>query len=219
MSPRTKIIIGYIGVGIAAALLTAAVVWALMSTRLEREIDRADSAVEQVRELEERMAALDDDRTPPRADTPASGQEPTAVPAGTSTPKDSGSAERQFCFVRSGLWEGSTALLTVDYAEILSGAEAAAAATAHGEESPPPNDYYIVNDNPKLREFPIDTAMTVKVVSQPGGGVVTEGYGMAFGTWYDVLCGMSTDDFVADRPYWITIEGGTIVAIEEQFLP
>ncbi|MHB9004131.1 MAG: hypothetical protein ACYC6C_08705 [Coriobacteriia bacterium] len=218
MSPRTRIIAGYIGVGIAAALLTAAVVWALMSTRLEEETNRADSALDQVHDLENEIAALRqaDDAAP--AEVPALSQEPTSVPADTATPTDTAS-ERQFCFIKNGKWEGQTARLTVDYAQILGGAEAATAATAHGDESPPPNDYYIVNDNTKLREFPVDTKLTVSVVSQPGGGVVTEGYGMPFGQWYDVLSGMSANDFVTGRPYWITIKGGTIVAIQEQFLP
>lgn len=218
MSPRTKIIVGYIGVGIAAALLTAAVVWALMSARLEEQTERTDSALDQVHDLEDELAAFGKADAAGSTDVPVISQEATSIPAGTATQAGTES-ERQFCFVRSGTREGSGAVLTVDFAEILGGAEAAAAATAHGDESPPPNDYYIVNDNPKLREFPVDTKLTVSVVSQPGGGVVTEGYGMPFGQWYDVLSGMSADDFVTGRPYWITIKGGTIVAIQEQFLP
>lgn len=220
MNPRTKIVLGYIGIGVAAALLTGAVVWALMSARLEAESERADSALEQVDDLEAQVAAASAESTGAQ-DTPSSqpeSDEPTAT-ADAPAQASAESTERRFCFVKSVRWEGATALVTVDYAEILNGDAAAAAATAHGDESPPPNDYYIVNDNPKLREFPADKNLTVKVVSQSGGGVVTEGYGMALGAWCDVLAGMSADDFVTNRPYWITIKKSTIVALEEQFLP
>lgn len=219
MSPRTKIVLGYIGIGIAAALLTAAVVWAWMSARLEAESERADSALEQVHDLEAQVVSLGERAA--AEDTPTAQPESNEPTGTTENPAQASTApgERQFCFVRSVRWEGATALVTVDYAEILGGAEAAAAATAHGDESPPPNDYYIVNDNPKLREFPAQSNMTVKVVSQSGGGVVTEGYSMPLGAWCDVLAGMSADDFVKGRPYWITVKNGTIVALEEQFLP
>jgi hypothetical protein len=56
------------------------------------------------------------------------------------------------------------ATLTFDLAEFLTGEAAAQAAAEHGDESPPPNDYYIVNDNPKLRTMPIAPDATIQAI-------------------------------------------------------
>jgi len=221
MARNTKIIVGYVGVGIAAALIAGAGVWAVMSSQLADARKSGDSALEAVSSLEAKVASLTASLESAEAsavvatdDTSADEDTSTVTPA---KPKPA-TSERRFCFMRSGAWEGPTPNLTVDYAEILEGDDAAAAATAHGSESPPPNGYFIVNDNPKLRTFPADPNMKVRVAST-AGGVEPAGHMMSFGQWYDVLIGMSADNFVKDRPYWITIKGDTITAIEEQYLP
>ncbi|MDO8987379.1 MAG: hypothetical protein Q7V14_04060 [Coriobacteriia bacterium] len=220
MDKQMKLILGYVGVGVATALVAGAAMWALTSSRIEQAQNQGQAAEERVTSLESKVdslsAALAQAQTDsePAADTSTddSATEPES-PADTATKPAS---DRQFCFIRSGTWEGATPYLTVDYAEMLSGAAAAAAATAHGSESPPPNDNYIVNDTTKLRSLAANPKMNVKVTSS-GGGIDPDT--MAFGQWYDVLVGMSADNFVKDRPYWITIKNGTITAIEEQYLP
>ncbi|MBU4556994.1 MAG: hypothetical protein KJ747_09000 [Actinobacteria bacterium] len=220
MDKQTKLILGYVGVGVATALVAGAAVWALTSPRLEEAQNQGQAAEERVTSLESKVdslsAALAEAQTDsqPVADASTDDAAADGETATDSTTKPT--SDRQFCFIRSGKWETATPYLTVDYAEMLSGAAAVAAAAAHGSESPPPNDYYIVNDNAKLRSLPADPKMNVKVTSS-GGGV--DPNTMGFGQWYDVLVGMSGDNFVKDRPYWITIKNGTITAIEEQYLP
>lgn len=221
MDSKTKVIVGYIGVGLAAALIAGAAVWAIMSARVSDAERSGEAAEERIERLESQVASMTASLSSAEASLAARSEElkatePTAATTG-KTPATSDVA-RQFCFMRGGTWEGSTPYLSVDYAELLSGDEAAAAATAHGSESPPPNDYYIVNDNPKLRSIPADPNMTVKAITK-SDGMVSGGYSIAFGQWFDVLIGMSGDDFVKDRPYWITVKDGTITAIEEQYLP
>ena len=220
MNPQTKTILGYVGIGIAAALITAAAVWAVMNARVQDEVARVDAALEQVADLESEVDSLSASLAAAESDVPSAASTATAATTATagSTGADTATSEKQFCFMMGGTWEGETPVLAVDYAQMLSGTEAAAAATADGAESPPPNDYYIVNDNPKIREFPADKTMVVKVTSKDDG-VEPQGYDMPFGQWYDILTGGSGSDFVRNAPYWITIEDGTIVAIEEQFLP
>lgn len=221
MERNTKVVLGYVGVGIAAALIAGAAVWAVLASQLEDARSTGDSALEQVTDLEAQVASLTASLNSAEASAIAAAdstaQEETA-PVAPAKPTGSTSTQKQFCFMRSGTWDGPTPQLTVDYAEILEGDEAAAAATAHGSESPPPNGYFIVNDNPKLRTFPADPGMKVKVASK-AGGIEPAGYTMGFGQWFDVLIGMSSDNFVKDRPYWITLENGKITAIEEQYLP
>jgi len=112
-----------------------------------------------------------------------------------------------------------TTLLVVDFAQMLTGDEAAAAAGAAGEESPPPNDYFIVNENALVRACRVDTTMNVSLTSS-STGVQPEGYEVAFSVWQDMFTGVTADAaFLRDVPYWVTIEGGVITAIEEQYLP
>ena len=56
--------------------------------------------------------------------------------------------------------------LSFDRALFLTGDAANKAAAAHGDETPVPNDYYIVNDNKLLRTVVLSTA--VKVVGSLG---------------------------------------------------
>ena len=114
--------------------------------------------------------------------------------------------------------------VTFDLAYFYTGDEATEQAEAHGDEAPPPNDYYIVNDNPKLRELPIaddvrisvfdwnnccdtqviiDVATFAEVMANPSGFIEMDG-----ALYYGVL-----------SPYWLTLEGGVVTGIEEQYLP
>jgi hypothetical protein len=205
------------------AFISGLVVWAAMNGRLSDAEQRAELAEERVSELESEVDALTTSLEAEENTADNDGDEETALDVeGASQDDGNGAAEeagRFFCYMMSATWEGDQPELTVDYAQMLTGAEAAAAATAAGDESPPPNDYYIVNQNPKLRTFPADAGMTVRMTST-AEGTQPEGYDMPFGQWYDAFSGMSGSfPAIRDVPYWITIENGTIVMIEEQYLP
>ena len=93
--------------------------------------------------------------TPPAARRPAPSpatakpaSRPAAGPAATSSGTD-------FGFIRSWYAKGGTFYLRFDRAVLLTGKAADAASAAHGGESPVPNDYYIQNDNPRLRDLAI----------------------------------------------------------------
>ena len=66
-----------------------------------------------------------------------------------------------FGFIRSWTAKTGTFYLRFDRAVLLTGNAADAASAAHGGESPVPNDYYIQNDNPRLREVVIADQATV----------------------------------------------------------
>lgn len=158
--------------------------------------------------------------TPLSTGTPSPGTKPdtgyTTPPPANGTSNEDG---RHFTYFKDVTTVDGSTVLVVDYAQMLTGDEAAAAATAAGEESPPPNDYFIVNENTLLRTFPVDTTINVRLTSKPDG-VQPEGYDVSFGVWQDMFIGMIADaGIVRVVPYWITIEGGVITAIEEQYLP
>jgi hypothetical protein len=115
------------------------------------------------------------------------------------------------------------ATVTYDLAYFLTGDEATQAAKDHGEEAPPPNDYYIVNDNPKLRTVPLAAGARLVLLD--------------WNHCCDRTFNGSLDDFAAAvndgkemtvegniykgriSPYWLIAKDGAIVRIEEMFLP
>jgi eukaryotic-like serine/threonine-protein kinase len=110
-----------------------------------------------------------------------------------------------------------------DLACFYTGDEANEQAAARGEEVPVPNDVYIVNDNPSTRDVPVDPSVELLLIDwnaccETSPGAQLDAFASALGD----------QDFVEIdgfryagglSPYWITIEEGRIVGIEEQFLP
>lgn len=226
---RRRTVVGLVAVAVFAAVITGLVVWVVMNgavTEAEEKVARAEERVEALEsEVQSLTAALavsaDEDADAIDPDDDAEADDEARDDDASPEEADASSAEdgRFFCFMSSARWEGSNPELTVDYAQLLTGDAAADAATAAGDESPPPNDYYIVNENPRLRTFPADPTMTVRMTST-SEGTRPEGYDVPFGEWFDAYSGMS-GYFPAIRsvPYWITVEDGTITLIEEQYLP
>jgi hypothetical protein len=110
-----------------------------------------------------------------------------------------------------------------DLACFYTGDEANEQAAARGDEVPVPNDVYIVNDNPSTRDVPVDPSVELLLIDwnaccETSPGAELDAFASALGE----------QDFVEIdgfryagglSPYWITIEEGRIVGIEEQFLP
>jgi hypothetical protein len=98
--------------------------------------------------------------------------------------------------------------MTFDLIVFLTGDEAKAEFKKRfPSEDGPPNDYFTVNDNPKLRTVQIASGATVKLLDEanPTDPAVAT---------LDQLAANA-----ADRLCWITVASGSIVAIEEQFVP
>lgn len=226
MDAKTKRILGYVGIGLAIALVVGGAVWGLMQSRITAAEDELALTEERLSELDSQVASLtaslepggDDAGEPEDAeDTNGGGSSATPPPSGTESP--SSEDGRHFCYVRSVTNVSGTTEITVDYAQMLTGAEAAAAAAAAGAESPPPNDYWISNVNPMLRTFPVRSGINVKMTST-AAGTDPSGYSVALGQWQDFFVGMSPGmEVVRDVPYWVTIDDGVVIEIAEQYLP
>ena len=97
---------------------------------------------------------------------PSPAQPAQAGPAATTSPGT------DFGFIRSWTAKTGTFYLRFDRAVLLTGKAADDASAAHGGESPVPNDYYIQNDNPRLRDLVIlDQARVVgsqQLTGSPG---------------------------------------------------
>ncbi|PVU82621.1 hypothetical protein DDP54_05965 [Cellulomonas sp. WB94] len=125
---------------------------------------------------------------------------------------------RQAAYVMGTYTAGGTRYLTVDYVQLLTGEAAGTAAAAHGDESPPPNDYYIVNDSSLLRELPLAADVTVRVVTNADGSLDPAGSDLSAVDWVGRITGTDAGRFLSSL-YRLTITDGTVDAIEEQYLP
>lgn len=164
-----------------------------------------------------------DEASPTVSATTTGSDAPSTSPTETSSPTQSPSPSppalpdgRHFVYVKKLHGTPPDATFTFDLAEFLTGEAAAQAAAEHGDESPPPNDYYIVNDNPKLRTMPVAPDVTIQAIDWTNCCELTD---VPYTDWAssltaptDALLGMATQ-------YWITVTDGWIVAIEEQYLP
>lgn len=222
MAGSRQTLIAAIAAGVAAALLAGVGIgWLVRGGEVGR--------------LKERVSDLESGSRQAGSQVDTSTVEPTssvppaeATTRGDTTPADSGASadretptgptERQPGYVKSVVNSAGNWVLTIDYIQFLTGGEAAEAAAAHGDESPPPNDYYIVNDNPKLREFPVQAGIGVIVVTNTDGTSDSAGHAMSVSEWAAALSGAHAEVFKSN-PYWVTVTNGTITAIEAQYVP
>jgi hypothetical protein len=119
-----------------------------------------------------------------------------------------------------GEWFGyvdsaSAEVLEFDLACWFSGDAAALAAAEDGEESPPPNDYYIRNVNPDLREVPVAADAEVMWLPNIGGPDLES---ITYADWIAARYAPGTEDEYKPG-VWLTIADGDIVEIEEQYVP
>jgi hypothetical protein len=149
----------------------------------------------------------------------------TTIPATTTTsptttvpegPSGSGCTPGDATTLPEGEWFGlvvsaSASGIEFDLACMFSGEAAAIAAAEDGEESPPPNDYYVRNDNPLVRFLPVSPA--VEVTWYPTGDPTSE-VTVTFPEW---------DDGVTTRGLffgvWLDVIDGEVLRIREQWVP
>jgi hypothetical protein len=113
---------------------------------------------------------------------------------------------------------GEVASLTTDEIEFdlacwFTGDAAIQAAEEDGEESPPPNDYYVRNANPATRLVPVDAAATV--VWFPEFGDPNSEATIAYADWVGSLG--ERGDFTPG--IWIETTAGEVTTITEQWVP
>lgn len=140
-------------------------------------------------------------------DAPA-GEEPTVTPApGASGAVDLPDDEHPALIKSIDL---SARTLTFDLVQWLTGEEAKVAfqQANPGETEGPPNDYFVVNNNPRLRTYQLAPDAVLKVT--PGGDP-------------NDVQEIALADFASypgrDALFWLTVKGGVITSIEQQWVP
>ncbi|MFZ0624859.1 MAG: hypothetical protein WAN34_00015 [Acidimicrobiia bacterium] len=159
--------------------------------------------------------------TSPTTTQPASATTTTISSTTTLTKPPSDGASGSGCTpgpggLPDGEWygfaeEANEASITFDLACWFSGDAAVLAAAEDGEESPPPNDYYVRNQNPQTREVAVDPGATVVWYLTGDPASETEG---SYSSWLGIR---------QERPWdlglWITVDGGAVTSIQEQWVP
>lgn len=203
-----------IAVAVVASAIGAGTAWLVQARRvddLEARLARAERSIEERDQVAELLAEKYNSAV--SAAATASAAEPTST---TPAKKPSGTVkERQFAFLK----EVSSAKLELvaDYAQFLSGKAAADAATKAGAESPPPNDYFIVNQNPRLRTLQVLPAATVRLTMDDEGLSEPQGFNGSLAQLQKQL--KADPDQQSYRGFWLTIQDGVVLKIEEQFTP
>lgn len=141
------------------------------------------------------------------------------APAATVTPVATATAKKPAAPLADGRWPGFITkvgddTVAMDLVEFLTGDAAAEAwqrKHPESEQDSPDNDYFIVNDNGKLRELPLSPDIQVQVVGAAGPGTEeTIAVSAVTGHFGNLLKGTL---------FWFTVKQGEVTRLEQQFLP
>ncbi|MGZ8620027.1 MAG: hypothetical protein ACXWYE_09005 [Actinomycetota bacterium] len=166
--------------------------------------------------------------TSPWTSSPTASTQPTLSEAPSETPGGSSTLEptpaaldegRHFVLADEVVASGGGHALVLDLGSFLTGDEANEAAAEAGMETPVPDGYYIVNDNPRLRTVPISPDASVRYIpADPCCDLVLGD----LDAWMDAVNGEVMRDMVGEISttwWWVTVRHGSIVAIEQQYFP
>jgi hypothetical protein len=153
----------------------------------------------------------------PAGSPAATTSKPTPAQPATDPARQTATTRRSdFGFLRSWTAKGGTIYLRFDRAILLTGTAADDASAAHGGESPVPNDYYIQNDNPRLRDLAVvDQARVI------GSQQLTGSPGPNPSSLRSLLNFLSEGSpQVAATPFHLTYDAnGLVVRVQEQYVP
>ncbi len=114
--------------------------------------------------------------------------------------------------------------LGFDVVQFLTGQEAIDAWQAAYPDDPegPPNDYFIVNENPRLRTAPVAGDATVMLVrlSEDSDADLDPGTFDELPAYLALSAPAPGDgSALSYSPFWLTIDAGAITGVEEQYVP
>ena len=148
--------------------------------------------------------------------------ETESVDAPVETPSEAGLGDgRHFGFIRSV--DVAERTIEFDLAYWLSGDEADAAYQAAGGTRPVPNDYYVVNENSRLRTLPLSSELGLRLLDwNRCCDTFFDGDLALFAQAIEIQRHVTDDNgrrYAGLSQWWITVQGGVVTAIEEQYAP
>jgi hypothetical protein len=156
------------------------------------------------------------------ASTTSSGSPPTTTLATTDPTQQAPPLEdgRHFGYIKSVEFGPSAATLTFDLAYLLTGDEANKEAARRGYPTPVDNDYFIVNDNPRLRTLALADDVELRLLDWTHCcETFFTGDLQRFAASFErkkYPAGNYKGKFSA---YELTVRDGAVVAIDEHFFP
>lgn len=139
---------------------------------------------------------------------------PTSSPTPTPDPDTDVLTDGRYFVDATTVQDGPPPTVGFDLAYLLTGRQAEQAAADHGDLLE--TDYYVVNDNPLLRELPVSPVIQVTYVPEGACCALQPG---SFEPWAAAINEEIPNDYAGpDAYWWITVRAGEIVRIEEQFL-
>ena len=159
--------------------------------------------------------ASDPSTEPTRTETAQPAEQGSTADPGEPVPEGSG-CEPGPGDLPDGRWFGTVASLTDDEVELdlacwFIGEDAALAAEQDGEESPPPNDYYV-------RDGAADTVV-VPVAPAASALVHPDGSPQGVSGTVDDLVKAGEDRGGYSYSVWIEVSDGAVVSVDEQWVP
>jgi hypothetical protein len=161
---------------------------------------------------------------PDQSASPTNGQPAaTAVPPATKAPAPAGgTTDSQPAMLGNGRHpviiktvDPDRRTITFDLIQLYWGDDATREAAKDHQESPPPNDYYIRNVNPRLRTMPVrtDAPITCNTLTAGYTGSATKNVRLPL----DRLAIVLPHD--GGGLFWITVRHDHVVKIAEQYVP
>ena len=127
---------------------------------------------------------------------------------------------RHFGFIERIYGESATFWIQFDLAQLLVGEEANAAAVEDGVIEPGedvPNDHYVRNENERVRSYPLRDPLEIRVVERECCDLRPLGSAEELYEWYRASDPHGFGG--AGASWWLTVEDGVVVGIEEQYRP
>jgi hypothetical protein len=153
--------------------------------------------------------------------------EPAATsdsPKSTSSSKESADANdvkhQATYIVETGKTSSGGNTITFDYVQFLTGDAAEKAAKAHGQEAE--NDYFVVNDNPKLRTFPVSSSAVIKLHPAEDPSFTRD---FSFSELKTLIAAGSKTYggkhyyWMSEATYYVNVEDGKVTRVENQWVP
>ena len=128
-------------------------------------------------------------------------------------------------FISKVYVQGGKRYVTIDYAQMLTGDAATAAAIAEGFIGPGETldtDYYISNVNPQKRTFEVSGSVAITTSTRwvPGDDMGAACTWAAFKSFWGPASALSSSEkHLHQVPWWIERDGPLVVKLDEQYLP
>lgn len=171
---------------------------------------------------DERTQTPSPSATPTQTSQPSESPEPSEIPEPSETSEPSGSQSpslddgHHFVYVKSASRaENGATRVRFDLAYFYQGQRAEREAADRGDEVV--SGYYIVNDNPRLRTMPLADDVEVEYIPSSQCCELQAG---DIDAWVEAVLETNPTDYAGtNAPWWLTVEGGRITLVEQQYLP